>query len=45
MSENIPDWLQSCLSDDAFMPTREFIEKLEPQSRAEALLKKGVLGE
>lgn len=44
MSEyNIPDWLAKWLSENAFTPSQEFIEKFEPQSRIEALLKYGLL--
>lgn len=39
MSDNIPDWLKSSQSDNAYMPSSDFIQKLDPQSRLEALLK------
>lgn len=45
MQEQIPDWLKNTQKEDAFIPDREFVENLEPQSRLEALLKKEVLGD
>lgn len=41
--EGIPDWFIRFLNDFSYIPTREFIEKLEPQSRLEAILKYGFL--
>lgn len=39
MPDNYPDWLKPYIKDDAYMPTSDFIEKLDPQSRLEAMLK------
>lgn len=43
MSIEVPDWLKNVLIDDAFIPSEEFIEHFEPQSRIEALIKYGIL--
>lgn len=39
MSDNIPEWLRPYCKQDAYIPTKEDIESLEPQSRDEMLLK------
>lgn len=35
----VPDWLRPYMRDDAYIPTQEDIEDLEPISREEVLLK------
>lgn len=37
--QNVPDWLKPWEKDGAFSPDIRWVEDLEPQSRAEALLK------
>ena len=39
MSDNIPEWLSPYCKQGAYIPTKEDIEKLEPQSRDEMILK------
>ena len=39
MSDNIPEWLMPYCKQGAYIPTKEDIESLEPQSRDEMLLK------
>ena len=39
MSDNIPEWLRPYYKPNAYTPTEEDIESLEPQSREEMLLK------
>lgn len=39
----VPDWFLRFLTDNSFIPTREFVESLDPQSRVEAIVKFGVL--
>ena len=43
MSDNIPEWLRPYCKQDAYTPTEEDIESLEPQSRKEMLLKYAAL--
>lgn len=35
----VPDWLQPYMKDNAYIPSQEDIQNLEPQSREEVLLK------
>jgi hypothetical protein len=44
MSDNIPEWLRPYFKQGAYIPTKEDIENLEPQSRKEMLLKYMALG-
>ena len=39
MSDNIPEWLKPYIKSNSYIPTREDIENLDPQSRKEMLLK------
>ncbi len=38
-NNNIPDWLEPYISDDAYIATKEQIEDLDPQSREDIFLK------
>ena len=43
MYEEIPEWLRPFMRTDAYIPQRQFLHDLVPQSRIEAILKFGFL--